>query len=227
MLRSTGIFVRFCPALEWWFAGKPSPQRQDVRVLLLHLCHRLDSCPADFFILSLTVPQLWRRPARKKPSMFGHPTLYTHIYLYLYIVKTFNLWNSGEGSLYGSLCIRLQADAVTLNEPFIKKYVCSGEQDMDFAVLCLLPHHAADGQSLLSQVRQQDHEEGVRHPECRWNPADSHFNAASPLQVLFWRGLFSELKPYSSSSQKNIRMYGTVYFLLQWRIKFLQLTQLF
>jgi hypothetical protein len=54
---------------------------------------------------------------------------------------------------------------------------------MDTAVLCLLPHHAADGESVLPEVWQQDPEEGVRDPQQGWNAADSYFNAASPQQV--------------------------------------------
>ncbi len=51
---------------------------------------------------------------------------------------------------------------------------------MDTAVLCLLPHHAADGESVLPEVWQQDPEEGVRDPQQGWNAADSYFYAAPP-----------------------------------------------
>ncbi len=54
---------------------------------------------------------------------------------------------------------------------------------MDTAVLCLLPHHAADGESVLPEVWQQDPEEGVRDPQQGWNAADSYFHAAPPQQV--------------------------------------------
>jgi hypothetical protein len=57
-------------------------------------------------------------------------------------------------------------------------FLFKGDQDMDTAVLCLLPHHAADGESVLPEVWQQDPEEGVRDPQQGWNAADSYFYAA-------------------------------------------------